>query len=156
MMRKESKCEELSDGKRYVTIVLDEMKVKEDIVYDKTTRNVIGFCNLGIINDELIQYGRGEDIHPPVAKQILSVMVCGLFFKFDFPLAHFSTEGVTGNLLYPIIWEGIRSSGLKQLLQMREVQIGNFSGCTDRQRMVLCTRSRMCMVLMTEMFFFFF
>ena len=27
MMKKESKCDELSDGKRYVTILLDEMKI---------------------------------------------------------------------------------------------------------------------------------
>ena len=43
MMRKECKCEELSDGKRYITILLDEMKI---IVYDKTTWDVVGFCNL--------------------------------------------------------------------------------------------------------------
>ena len=116
MMKKESKCEELSDGKRYITILLDEMKVKEDIVYDKTTGDVIGFCNLGNINDELLRYEHAEDSHPPVAKQILAIMVRGLFFKFDFPLAHFSTEGVTGDMLYPIVWEGIRiieSTGLK-------------------------------------------
>ena len=116
MMRKESKCVELSDSKRYVSILLDEMKVKEDIVYDKMTGNIIGFCNLGTINDELLQYERGGDVHLPVAKHIFAVMVRGLFFKFDFPLAHFSTEGVTGNLLYPIICEGIRivaSTGLK-------------------------------------------
>ena len=82
----ESKCEELPESKRYVIIILDEMKVKEDIVYDKTTGN-IGFCNLGNINDQLLHYERGEDIHPPVAKQILAVMVRGLFFN----LAHFST-----------------------------------------------------------------
>ena len=35
-MMKESKCEGLSDSKRYVMILLDEMKVKKDIVYDKT------------------------------------------------------------------------------------------------------------------------
>ena len=43
-------------------------------------------------------------------------MVRGLFFKFDFPLVHFSTEGVTSDQLYPIAWEGIRiieSTGLK-------------------------------------------
>ncbi len=31
MMMKESKCDELPDSKKYVTILLDEMKVKEDI-----------------------------------------------------------------------------------------------------------------------------
>ena len=105
MMRKESKCEVRSYQKaRYITIILDEMKVKEDIVYDKTA-NIIGFCNhLGKINDELLQYEHSEDVHPPVAKQILVVMIRGLFFKFEFPLAHFSTEGATGDLLYPIVW----------------------------------------------------
>ena len=59
------------------------------------TGNVIGFCNLGKVNDELLQYERDEGEHPPVAKHILAVMVRGLFFKCDFPLAHFSTEVAT-------------------------------------------------------------
>ena len=115
-MKYESKCDEVSEGKRYVTIVLDEMKIKEAIVYDKITGNVIGFCNLGSINDDLMRYECEESSHPPVAKYVLAIMVRGLFFKFDFPLAHFSTEGVTGDQLYPIVWEGIRiaeSTGLK-------------------------------------------
>ena len=43
-------------------------------------------------------------------------MIRGIFFKFDFPLAHFSTEGIIANLLFPIVWEGIasaESAGLK-------------------------------------------
>ena len=57
-----------------------------------------------------------ESEHPPVANHILAIMVRGVFFKFDFPLAHFATVGVTADTLYPIVWEGIRlveSSGLK-------------------------------------------
>ena len=117
MMRQESKCDELPEGRRYVTMILDEMKVKEDIVYDKHSGDIIGFCNLGTLNDELLQFEYNTSIHPPVAKQILAVMIRGLFFKLDFPLlAHFSTEGVTADLLFPILWEGIRiveSTGLK-------------------------------------------
>ena len=59
---------------------------------------------------------RDAEAHAPVAKQILAVMVRGIFFKFDFPLAHFSTEGITADLLFPIVWEGvasIESTGLK-------------------------------------------
>ncbi len=87
-----------------------------DIVYDKLTGSINGFCNLGAINDELLQFEHNADSHPPIAKQILVVMIRRLFFKFDFPLAHLSTEGVTADLLYPIVWEGIRlveSTGLK-------------------------------------------
>lgn len=116
MMRHESKCNELPESRRYVTILLDEMKVKEDIIYDKHSGNIIGFCNLGDLNDDLLKVERDTDAHPPVAKQILAVMVRGIFFKFDFPLAHFSTEGISADLLFPIVWEGIaaiESTGLK-------------------------------------------
>ena len=117
MMENESKCKELPHSRRYVTILLDEMKIKEDIVYDKYSGNMIGFCNLGNLNDDLIEAERiGTDAHPPIAKQILTVMVRGVFFKFEFPLAHFSTEGITADLLFPIVWDGVasvESTGLK-------------------------------------------
>ena len=113
MMRHESNCNELSESRRYVTIVLDEMKIKEDIVFDKHSGNIIGFCNLGSINDDLLKAERDADAHPPVSKQILAVMVRGIFFKFDFPLAHFSTEGITADLLFPIVWEGIGAQASK-------------------------------------------
>ena len=116
MMMSESKCSELPEERRYVSILLDEMKIKEDIVYDKQSGDVIGFCNLGQINDDLLKAEQGSDDHPPLAKQILAVMVRGIFFKFDFPLAHFPTEGISADLLFPIVWEGvalIESTGLK-------------------------------------------
>ena len=43
-------------------------------------------------------------------------MVRGVFFKLDFPFAHFATVGITADLLFPIVWEGVRqleSIGLK-------------------------------------------
>ncbi len=103
MLNNESKCDELPESHCYVTILIDEMKIKEDIVYEKVSGEVIGFCNLSRINDELLQCERAEECeHPPVAKHILVIMVRGIFFKLDFPFAHFGTECVTADLLYPI------------------------------------------------------
>ena len=34
-------------------------------------------------------------------------MVRGIF-RLSFPYAHFATCGITGDLLYPIVWEAIR------------------------------------------------
>ena len=158
MMRQESKCDELPEAKRYVTILLDEMKVKEDIVYDKFTGNMIGFCNLGTINDELLQLENTTDIHPPVAKQILAIMIRGVFFKFDFPLAHFSTEGVTADLLFPIVWEGIRvveSTGLKVIAVTADGASPNrkFSKCMILE--TLYTKQTMFILQTTDMFILF-
>ena len=48
----------LSDWKRHVTLVLDEMKVKESIVYNKHQTKVIGLVNLGDTSDHLDQLER--------------------------------------------------------------------------------------------------
>ena len=48
-------------------LLFDEMKVKEDIVYDKALGDIIGFYNLGCLNDELLQAEHDTDAHPPIA-----------------------------------------------------------------------------------------
>ena len=83
------------------------------------TGEVVGFTNLGNINDELLHLEKvclGDEEHPPVATHLLVLMVRGIFFKLNFPYAHFATEGVTADLLFPIVWEAvlqIESVGLK-------------------------------------------
>ena len=57
-------------------------------------------------------------VHPPIAKQTLTIMIQGLFLKFEFTLAHFPTCGVTGDTLFLIVWEAVRvveSTGLKAI-----------------------------------------
>ena len=51
---------------RFVALVWDEMKVKEGLVFDKYTSNLIGFTNIGQINDELDKVEREcEEENPP-------------------------------------------------------------------------------------------
>ena len=48
-------------------LLLDEMKIKEDIVYNKHTGDMVGFVNLGDINNTILDLQRemnGES-HPP-------------------------------------------------------------------------------------------
>ena len=106
-LQKESKVQELPDSKRYCGIVIDEIKICGGLIYDKQTGYITGFCNLGNINDELSALKRRSDdgdVTPKVAKQMLVVMIRGIFFKLDFPLAHFSTGELTGEQIFPIVW----------------------------------------------------
>lgn len=82
------------------------MKVKEGLVFNKHSGEVIGFTNLGNVSDELLQLEK-EGEQPTIAKQILVLMVRGLMFKLQFPYAHFGTRGVTADVLFPIVWEAI-------------------------------------------------
>lgn len=116
-LAKEAK--DLEDSRRYVSLIFDEMKVKQDLVYDKYSGHIVGFVSLGSINDELTKL-EGSCIngveHPPIAKQLLVFMVRGLFSNLSFPYVHFATRGVTGAALFPIVWEVIEhleSIGLK-------------------------------------------
>ena len=89
------------------------MKVKEDLVFSKHSGEIIGFTNLGNINDELLRLETGGQ--PDVAKQILMLMVSGFLFKREFPYAHFGTRGVTADVLFPIVWEGIHRLEAREL-----------------------------------------
>lgn len=99
----------------YVGILIDEIKIKEGLVYNKHSGEIVGFTNLGDFNDQLLRLEHEGD-HPPVAKQILVLMVRGIMFKLEFPYAHFGTRGITADVLHPIMWEAIHrleSSELK-------------------------------------------
>ena len=50
-LMKEANIKEAKD--HFVALVWDEMKVKEGLIFDKHTCNLIGFTNIGQINDEL-------------------------------------------------------------------------------------------------------
>ena len=47
----------------------------------------------------------------PVAKQMFTVMAIGTFTNLCFPYSHYPTAGITGERLFPIIWENIQALG---------------------------------------------
>ena len=116
-LAEEANLASLPESRKYVAILIDEMKIKEGLVYNKVSEEIVGFINQGDINDDLLKLEqRGE--HPPIAKYVLVLMVRGLLFKLVYPYGHFGTSGVSGDLLYPIVWEAIRrleANGLKML-----------------------------------------
>ena len=96
MLASEMKLDELPEWKKHVVLLLDEMKVKESLVYDKNEVKVIGFVNLGAVNDQIDQLEKeGNDNAKPldIANHILAIMVQGIFVHLRFPYAHFPTKG---------------------------------------------------------------
>ena len=65
--------------------------------------------------DDLLKLENGEEHH--LAKHVLVLMVRGTMFNLSFPYAHFGTEGITADLLYPVIWEAIRR------LEVNEIKV---------------------------------
>ena len=85
-----------------VGIIHDEVKIKGDLVFSKSTGQIIGFVDIGDFNNKLSDFekkceGKGED--PEVATHVLVLMVRGLFSKLAFPFAHFACQGFRTDLL---------------------------------------------------------
>ena len=86
-----------------VLLLLDEMHVREDLVYDKHTGELIGFTNLGDINNHLDAYEKAlstDEKPPSLAKSGQVFMVRGLFTKLQFAYAQFPCSILTGEKLY--------------------------------------------------------
>ena len=94
-LHKEAAIDSLPESKRYIALLIDEMKIKEDLVYDKYSGQTIGFTSLGDIGDKIEQECTESDTHPPVSNHVLVLMVRAIFFKLEFPYAHFGTQGLT-------------------------------------------------------------
>ena len=111
-LKQESSIESIPDEKRYVVLLMEEMKIKEDLVFDKYSGHLIGFTSLGDVNDMLLNVEQkcnaNNSQHPPVSKNIFVLLVRGLFFKLEFPYAHFGTHTLSGDMLFPIVWEAIQ------------------------------------------------
>ena len=82
---------------RYVVLIFNEMKIWEDLVYDRTGCHLHGFVNLGDINNQLQQLEQNvqnDSPHEHLATEMLTLMIRGLFIKLEFPYASFPTQGI--------------------------------------------------------------
>ena len=117
-----AKLQTRKEFQKCVALVMDEMHIKEDLVYDKRSGELVGFINLGAINDHLIQFERrlegSLNDHEPLADSMVVIMVRGLFTRLQFPYVQFPCASVTGDLLFNPFWEAvsrIECCGLKVL-----------------------------------------
>ena len=107
-LMKDVKMESLPTWKKCVLLIIDEISVREDLVYDKHSDELIGFTDIGNINNHLLAFERSIDESVPVlADSMLIFMVRGLFLKLQFPYAMFPCKDLVGDLLFTPIWEAV-------------------------------------------------
>ena len=78
-----AKIDTCKEWEKLVVILLDEMYIREDLVYEKHSGSLIGFVNLGEINNHLLAFEQSLKEDSPLAgtlaKTILTIMVKGIF-----------------------------------------------------------------------------
>ena len=90
---------------KYVTVVIDEMYIKAGLVFNKASGALVGFHDLGEVNNLLGDLERGLK-HPntrrPLAKVMLVFMVRDLFTAMKFPYVQFAAASTKGGTLFPL------------------------------------------------------
>jgi len=100
----------LSEHQKCVAIIMDEMHIREGLVYDKHSGSLIGFTDLGNVNNLLMEFERSLEsgVHTEnLSKTMFVFMVRGLFIRLQFPYAQFACSSVTGDQLFNPFWEAV-------------------------------------------------
>ena len=80
---------------------MDEMKIQENLVFDKTSGELIGFIDLG---DPLTTFANTDE-ETPIASHALAFLVRGLCTNLKHVVAYYFTGNVTSFQLLPLFWK---------------------------------------------------
>ena len=94
---------------RYVGLIMDEVHIKDDLVYDKHSGTLVGFVNLDDTNNYILKFesSLSNNVHMPSLANSMVLMVQGLFSKLTFPYAQFACCKLSADLLVDPVWEAI-------------------------------------------------
>lgn len=87
----------------YLALVMDEMKMQSNLVFDKYSGELIGFVDLG---DPMTNYaGLGEE--DVMATHALAFLVRGMCSDLKHVIAYYFTENVTSYQIMSMFWKAV-------------------------------------------------
>lgn len=89
----------LPEDQRFVALLHDEMSVKEDLVWDSKTGELVGFVNLNQWQEQPDSRG--------IASHILVFYVVGINSSLKYSMGYFGTKTATSDEIYPLFWEAV-------------------------------------------------
>ena len=100
------------DLNKYVILVMDEIFIKSDLVYDKHDGSLIGFVNIGDINNQILEFEAIVNTGQPyssLATTMMVFMVRGLLSKhrLEYPYVQFACGKMSGDLIFDPVWEAV-------------------------------------------------
>ncbi|XP_071951698.1 uncharacterized protein [Antedon mediterranea] len=136
----------LNTWQQNVVIAIDEMNIKSGMVYNHKTGEIDGMTELGALNEELKAFrmsveGRNQS---ECATHVLVIMVMGIFTSHRLPIAYYPCRAMTGDQLFPIIWNIVEALEFLSL-KVRAVIAENFSKYTALTTTDCNTRLSTCM-----------
>lgn len=148
-LKEDMDYENCTPTQKKICLLIDEMKLKSRLVFSKTSGRLVGFVDLGSVNEEIEQLASSleDDNTLPVcelAKHMLVIMVRTVSKpSFSFPVSQYPTNGLKGEKLFPIIWEAIEALELNAL---HVLSITSDGASANRKFYRLCAEKEACSV----------
>jgi len=148
-LKEDMDYENCTQTQKKICLLIDEMKVKSRLVFSKTSGRLVGFVDLGSVNEEIEQLASSleDDNTLPIcelAKHMLVIMVRTVSKpSFSFPVSQYPTNGLKGEKLFPIIWETIEAFELNAL---HVLSITSDGASANRKFYRLCAEKEACSV----------
>eukprot|EP00794_Sanderia_malayensis_P002689 gene2689-3111_t len=138
---------------RYAVLSVDEVKIQENLVFDKHTGDLIGYADLG---DSELNYSCFSDVKQ-LAPHALVYYVRGLASDLKFSVAYFATKGVTSYQIMTTFWEAVAvleltcqlpviatvsvgASSNRKFYRIHETMGGQDTGCCPQDNKYICSR----------------
>ena len=101
------KSASFSEIERYVTILFDEMRTQENLVWDKHPGELIGFVDLGDINDINVNLATLKNTQT-LTTHVLVFLVKSVVNPLSYSFSTFATDGITAYQVMPIFWQAVK------------------------------------------------
>jgi hypothetical protein len=124
---------------------MDEMKIQENLVFDKLLCELIGFIDLG---DPLTTFANVNEDSDPIASHALAFLVRGLATHLKHIVAYFFTSNVTSFQLMPLFWKVV--AVLETTVKLKVIAAVNDGASPNRKflslhaNLLVYTRTVLC------------
>ena len=92
-----------SNSEKFVAISFDEMKVQEDLVWNKHTGELVGFVDLGDVELNHAVLNKVDSL----ATHVLVIMVRSIVNPLSYTFATFATSGISSYEFFPLFWRAV-------------------------------------------------
>lgn len=118
-----------------IVILIDEIHIKEELVYNKHSGRLIGFVDLGSVNNPLARFEEAlsednEPDMPPLANSMVAFMVKGVVHKVPILVCPFPMRKSCWQTAFQSILGVSLPLGSNWIQSMRVIVFGIFLSCT--------------------------
>ena len=99
----QSKTQPFSHIEKNVILAFDEMKIQDNLVWDKHSGHLIGYVDLG---DTEVNYATLKNADE-IASHVLVFLIRGIVNPLKFVVANFATTSATAIQIFPLFWKAV-------------------------------------------------